>query len=287
MKINVGICVLAVVAVISLGLMAGCDGDGDPSPVPTASVQVMLVDAPADQIDQLHLEFESVEIARRSAPVTRLMGPDDLPDDVDVLSGGDDPILLGTVNIPEGSYTWANLAVMAGSPVNRVVANGTVQPLQYEPPRGQSSNLDSPIQVVGGTEMALLFDFEAAASVSEQSGEWVLNPQIYSSYIERDAELSSLRGTITEPDGEMLTGPGDQVVGLFLTEDPTRRTRGVAEVNPQTGAYDFGTVVPGRYLIEAYVVGPNWSKDGGMLRPGVKVSVTAGEDGVVNFDLNL
>jgi hypothetical protein len=191
------------------------------------------------------------------------------------------------VNIPQGSYTWANLAVREGSPVNRVVANGTVHPLHYDAPRGQSSNLDAPIEVVGGTEMALLFDFEAAASVSEDGGDWMLNPQIFSFYIERDAELSSLRGTVTEPDGQPLMGPDGRPVGLFLTDANSRRTMGVAEVDPQTGAYDFGTIVPGRYVIEAYFVRPSWGKDGGMLGTPVRIGVTAGDDGVVNFNLNL
>ena len=256
------VCLVSIMGVVGLALLAGCDGGSDPNPVPTGEVQIMLVDAPADQIDELHLRFDSVEIVHRSAAVVQLLGPEDLPEDIDVISAGEDPVVLGTVDVPVGTYTWANLSIDPDSPVNRIVTEDGTFPLEYHAPRAESANLITQFRVRQGEQMTLLFDFAAAPSVRETPDGWVLTPQVHTRYVNRGIPFADLRGTVREVDGDPLTPPQDLVLGAFLRDQDAGELVQVAEVNPETGAFTMPTLVPGNYRLDLQFADAQWSRVG-------------------------
>jgi len=288
MKTKVGLFVLAIVSVAALGILAGCAGDSELNPVPTGSVQVMVVDAPANDIVELHLRLTSVQLGNRSAPVVEVLGPEELPADLDVIAAGETPVILGTAEVNEGPYTYANLVVDPASPVNRVrTSDGTVHPLTMQQEGVGTANLDVPIRVVAGGEMTLLFDFAAAASVRETINGWVLTPRIFSRGVGMNPQFGAMAGVVTEVDSEPLTSPDQHVLGVFIRDDGNW-TVALAEVDPATGEYRVPKLLPGRYRVTAQMArATDWKPVGDPLFDQKDVLVTADQDKVVNIEIDL
>jgi hypothetical protein len=288
MKLKIAICAVAAVSIIGLVLLAGCDGDSAENPVPTARVQVMLIDAPTCRIEELHLRFDRVELARRSAPVQTILEGRDLPESVDVIAAGENPVILGTVDLPVGTYTWANLGIDPEAEVNRVVTgDGAVHPLQYTPPRAESANLNRPFRVRAGEDMTLLFDFLAAASITETPEGCILRPRLFTHYVERDVQFGSLNGIIREVDDEPLSAPADQVLGIFLLEQETEAVVSLVEVDLDTGEFQIPAILPGRYDLLVQFATFDWQRVGDPLFERNGFVIASGQERNLELDLDL
>lgn len=269
---------VAVIGAVGLCILSGCGGGSTASPTPAASVQIMLVDAPANRVQEVHVRLNAVEIARRADPVITLLAARDLPEDIDLISAGVNPIVLGTVDIRAGSYTYVRLGIDRDSPVNRVrTDDGTVHPLRVIGDPERNTTLFLPIRVVGGTEMTLLFDFAAAASVRETPDGWVLEPQVFTRYIERGVQFGTLRGVVREVDGEPLTVPPGQVLGVFLRTQEEAQTISLSEVCCTTGEFVVPQLVPGRYRLKVQRATPDWRPLGEPLIDEVAIRLGAGQ----------
>ncbi len=284
---GIGVALVAVTAAACL-LLGGCGGDSAPDPTPTASVQIMLVDAPANQISELHVRLNGVQVARRSNETMTLLEARDLPADTDVIAAGNTPVLLGTVDVPEGTYTFARLAIDGASPVNRVrLTDGTEHPIVEVVHQQQlGAQLNGSFQVVAGTNMTLLFDFAAAASVRETANGWVLSPQIFSQYIERGVQFGGLRGVVRERDGAPLIKPADQVLGVFLRDQGTQEVVSLAEVCCLTGEYAMPQLVPGHYRLSVQYATRDWAPVGAPLLDEVVVRITAGSTSTASVEID-
>lgn len=255
---RIGMVLAAIIVLFGVGLMTGCDGDGDANPVPTAPVRIMLVDAPYDAVQELHVGLESVQLARRSHPRITLLHEAELPDDVDVIATGQNPLILGTVEVPVGEYTFAELQVDADA-ANRVrLADGSEHPLTYEAPTGEGSNLVLPFDVVAGEQKTLLFDFSAAASVREENGNWILRPQIFSQYIESDVQFGSMRGVVREVDGQRVEAPEGLILGVEMRTQGGLRPIARTQVSPDDGVFVLPKIAPDNYTIEVKLFTATW-----------------------------
>ncbi|MFO8080667.1 MAG: DUF4382 domain-containing protein [Armatimonadota bacterium] len=279
---------MAALSVAGLILMAGCDGDSPEDPVPTARVQVMLIDAPTCRIEELHLRFDRVELARRSAPVQTILEGRHLPESVDVIAAGENPVVLGTVDLPVGTYTWANLGIDPDAEVNRVVtADGAVHPLQYTAPRAENANLNRPFRVRAGEDMTLLFDFLAAASITETPEGCILRPRLVTHYVERGVQFGSVSGIIREVDGEPLRAPADQILGVFLLEEETDAVISLVEVNQDTGEFRIPAILPGRYDLAVQFATSDWERRGEPVFERTGFTVDPGQERNVELELDL
>lgn len=289
MKTKVWVFALAIISVVALSILAGCGGDHpEENPIPTASIQVMLVDAPADRIEELHLQLKSVQLVNHSGPIVEVLGPNDLPDDVEVIGAAETPIILGTVDVPAGTYTFANLQIEPNSPVNRLrTSDGQVHPINYTPPRDQTANLGGTIVIEAGSEMTLLLDFAAAASVRETPNGWVLNPRIFTRYIERGVDFGSLRGVVREIDGEPLVAPPGQILGVFFRDQETGDSIALSEIDGGTGEFQVPTIVPGRYRLKVQFATPDWEPVGQPFVDNIVVRVRPGQDVRTAVDIDL
>ncbi len=238
----------------------------------------MLVDAPAAQIRELHVRLSSVQVARRSSETLTLLEARHLPEDTDVIAAGRTPVLLGTVDVPAGTYTFARLLLDPTSPVNRVrLADGTEQPIvKVEDQPALGAQLNGSFIVKAGTNMTLLFDFAAAASVHEGPGGWVLSPQIFSRYIGRGVQFGRLQGIVTEQGAVPGAAPEGQVLGVFLRDQNTREMVSLAEVSGLTGEYTMPNLVPGRYRLSVqYAARSDWALMGAPLVDNVVVRINS------------
>ncbi|MFW5868100.1 MAG: DUF4382 domain-containing protein [Armatimonadota bacterium] len=285
MKTKAAMCVLAAVAVVGLMIFAGCSGDSD-NPVPTTPVRVMLVDAPAHQIEELHVHFDSVELVRSSAPVQVILDENQLPDDVDVIAAGETPVILGTPNVPVGTYTWSNLGINGDSPVNRVVTQGGVsEPVQYVRPTASTANLARRYQLQAGADVTLLFNFAAAASLRETSEGWVLRPQVFSRFVEGEPTFGELSGVVSEVGGGAPAIPPGGRLGVFLRTESRNELVDIAEVDPATGAFRMPSVLTGSYRVIVQLADLAWGPIGEPLFEDRDVRV--GADQVTNLDIEV
>jgi len=261
----------AVVSVLGVVALSGCGGGGgDAGEVPTAPVEIMLVDAPASEIAELHVGIQRVQLMRRAAPQQTVLGADDLPDDIDLIAAGRDPVVLGVVDVPVGHYTSANLEFDREQPTSRVqTEDGTVHPLTVVAPAAPATELLETFHVVENEPMTLLFDVSAAASVRQAEGEggWVFRPRVYARYIERGVQFGGLRGTVREKDGAPLVTPPSQVLGVFLEDADRRQTMAFAEVCCEDGSFAMPKLVPDRYRLIVQYATTDWNPVGEPLAP--------------------
>lgn len=278
----------AALIAVGIGLLHGCDGDADPNPVPTGSVQVMLADAPASRISELHVALEEVTLARRSHATVTVLGPEDLPDDVDLIAAGGDPIILGTVDVPVGQYTYARLGIDGDSEVNRVVTeDAQVHPFTLEEEAQEGVQLISSFTVEADRPMTLLLDFAAAASLRETADGWVLSPQIFGRYVERGVQFGSISGTVREADGEPLVAPVGQRLGVFVRVRGSQQTTAIVEVCCRSGEFLIPQLIPGEYLLSVQPAGADWEPIGEPLIEDARITVQAGEQDTPEFTIDL
>lgn len=280
---------IAAVGMLAILMLCGCGGgDNGPDPTPTARVQIMLVDAPASRIEELHVKLDSVQVARRSMGTITLLRADQLPAETDLIAAGRNPVLLGTVDIPAGTYTFARLGIDGTSPVNRVrLSDGSVHSFVGFDQRPQlGAHLNGSFRVVAGQDMTLLFDVAAAASVRETPAGWVLAPQVFSQYIERGVQFGGLEGVISTSDGSPLEPRDGQVLGVFLRSQGTGEMISVAEVCCETGEYVMPKLVPGVYRLRVQYADTEWLPVGEPLLDGGIVRVAAGPRTVASFQIS-
>jgi len=287
MKTKFAICAIVAITAIGLVIFAGCSGDPSETSVPTAPVRVVLVDAPANAVEELHLRFDKVELVRASAPVHVVLDRNDLPADVDVIATADTPMTLGTADVPVGTYTWSNLSIDPNSPANRVVTTGgQVHALQYVPLPAPTAHLARRYVLQAGQEVTLLFNFAAAASVSDDSGAWIVRPQVFSRFVEGPLEFGSLSGVVSEVDGDALRSNAGPKLGVFLRDD-RRALVDIAEIDRETGEFRMPSLLTGQYQVTVQAASAQWEPAGEPLLEMGGVSVTTDNETVLNLDIDL
>jgi hypothetical protein len=159
-------------------------------------------------------------------------------------------------------------------------------PLLYDPEPGRTSNLVSSFKVQAGEQMTLLFDFAAAASVRETPEGWRLDPQIFTRYVERNPQFATLKGTVQEVDGQPLTAPPLQVLGVFLRTQDGKYVQ-FSEVDLETGQVDLRNVLAGTYRMSVQYADLGWVRVGDPLVEGQQIRLPAGRNADVTLNVDL
>lgn len=259
------VCIGVLIAALGGWLMGGCGGDSEVGSPPTATVKVMLVDAPAADLEEVHVALESIELIRRADVPQMLLTRLQLPADIDLLAL-DDPLVLGTVEVLVARYTAIRVLINGASSANRVVtADGRSHPLRLVDDHPESQvGLVLPFRLTAGTEGTLLLDFCAGASVYRfgVTNEWRLRPVIFAQYVEGTPQFGSISGTVVEANGDSLAMPVGTVLGAFLRSNDHGQPVAVAEVCPDTGQFSFGRTLPGRYVLTIQRANRDWTLSG-------------------------
>jgi hypothetical protein len=142
-------------------------------PSPTGALNVLLTDAPTDDVQQVNIYFTGVTVKPVDGPVQRLDMT--LPaNPIDLLTLTDDVVTMAGGLVTAGTYEFMHLNIDITK--SHIVESGVEKPLQF--PSGE-------IKVVGGFTVptngvtTLTVDFDAEASlVLLGDGQWLLKPVV-------------------------------------------------------------------------------------------------------------
>jgi hypothetical protein len=199
-----------------LAQIPGCGGGGGGS-TPSGTLQVGLTDSPAfPQYSSVHITIDKVVVVPK--------GKENLPDNnsglpviatfpgglgVDILNLHFLPQILGTVNIPAGSYSQVRLILAPDQPnLNNyvILAGDPTQKLPLVTPSAQESGLKivGSFKVTAGAFNTIVLDFNPndAIVIAGNSGNIILKPtgirinQVFNSL----TNAGSVSGTIRSPE---------------------------------------------------------------------------------------
>ena len=263
-------------ALLAAGLLlsvVGCGGGGGSSSSGSGTVRVMLTDAPAADISEVHVHITSVQAVASGGPVT-LVNDAALPDDIELVALARDPLLLGQPLIPSGDYTQVRLIVSSVAGENWIrTAAGDRYDLKV--PSGSQTGaklVTGEFSVPAGGTVVLLLDLDAAASVHQAgaSGQWIMRPTIFASVVDTIPGMGALNGTVLDSAGAPPVPPAGSVLGVYV-QGPFGPV-GVAEVSPVDGAFSIPGLPAGSYDLQLFYAGLDWVPTG----PALSFSADAG-----------
>lgn len=162
---------------VSWLLMSGCTGSGPSSPpaapdVPlTGRIQILLTDAPIDNVDQVHVWITGIATQPRGGPVlsfNKELG------DVELLSLRGRTIEIVDAEVPAGVYEFVAFQIDARR--SSIRESGMTKPLDI--PDGEV-RVVGPFEVKGGGRTTITLDFDAAQSlVQRPDGSWSMRPVV-------------------------------------------------------------------------------------------------------------
>ena len=92
-------------------LLAACGGGGGGGG--TGVVSLAITDAPVDGVDQVWVEFQSIELKPKNGSAIRFDFDVPLSVDLKTLNGDNTEVLLDNEEVPAGEYSWIRLIVNA------------------------------------------------------------------------------------------------------------------------------------------------------------------------------
>jgi hypothetical protein len=157
--------ILTLCAVLALGLLAGSCTSGA-----AGNFQLYLTDAPVVGIEHVYITFSQIEVLKSGEDVYTAILTE--PKEVDLLELLNREERIVNVDLEPGTYTAIRLTVSAA----RVVVNGQTWTLTIDPPKVVTIPVEFTVTEDGTVKCVL--DFDAAQSVSENSGTYGLAPVI-------------------------------------------------------------------------------------------------------------
>jgi len=261
--------VWALVGVImSAALLGGCGGSGDETKVPTATARIVLVDAPARQIRELHVRISAIELVNRANAAVKLLGTDDLPPDIELVGLRNSPLELGRVEVPEGFYTEARVLLSVEPNAHRLrTQDGRVHSvaLTSDDPEGEVRVVRR-FRVTAGEDFTLLLDFAAAASVFQPApgGPWLIRPTVFVHALDDPMpRLGSAQGSVLDRAGEPIRPEPGTAVGVYIWRGNLEGTLvSVSEVSGDDGGFSLPALVPGDYTLTVRRSNRRWEPVG-------------------------
>ncbi len=255
---------LLAVACVAVILLYGCDGSGDVTP-PSGTLQVMMIDAPASQLSELHVRMTRVTLTNRSLATVTVLEDRDIPDDIDLLALANDPLSLGSAELLAGSYTHLTVEFSDEPGAHWLVtSDGQRRDVQLADGNRQLQVLLLPdFNLQAGSVATLLLDFSGAASVHQRSdGTWVLQPVVSGTVLPANPQFGTLRGTVSELGGAPLQVPPGLRAAVFL-EMPAgpREVQSIAELESD-GSFSFPRVPVRQYALVVRFAEADWSPVG-------------------------
>ncbi len=263
-------------------ILGGCGGgdtpeiiDGGDSDIIGASgtVQVFLTDAPASYLEEVWVNILRVELVPGDGGPIVVLDSGQLPGKFELLDLVGQPVELGVIEAPVGTYQQIRLVLDADGH-SIVLAGGADHDLRV--PSGEQTgvkvNLRDDALVVDEGEIALLLDFLAAPSVHRagESGQWIMRPVIHGSVHDSpEFAFGSLSGIVQLEDGTIPQSRDGNPPAVFAVGE---RSTSVAEIDPETGTFELPALLEGEYEL---LIG--WLTDDGEMAAGEVMIVI--EDG--------
>lgn len=289
MRTRVGtlILLLATLAVV----LVGCSGgDGDPRGVndgdgvigTSGTVQVFLTDAPAAYLTEVWVTILRVELVPEGEGPIVALDSGELPGQFELLSLSGQPLELGVIEAPVGSYLQVRL-ILAADGHFIVDAGGEQHELRI--PSGDQTgvkvNFPHDALEVDEGQTTLLLDFLAAPSVHQagQSGQWIMRPVVIGSiHGSADFDFGSLSGRVQLEDGTIPQPLDSNPPAIFAVGD---RATSIAEIDPETGEFELPSVLAGEYELRL-----GWlAADGDMAEGEVLIVIDDGTPQQINVTL--
>jgi hypothetical protein len=276
-----------IVVTAGLGALLGGCGGGD-SAGETGTLQLLLTDAPAAEIAEVHVRIVSLQVVSEDNGPVEVLGDADIDDDIELIALAQDTYDLGGVIIAAGQYNQIRMIVsqVPGDNWLRTTA-GETHDLTV-PSGGQTGIklVTGPVAVVADQPTILLLDFDAAASVHQAgaSGQWIMRPVIRASQLASvTPALGSVIGAVLDGDGNPL-GAAEVVVVVLLNGEG--EIVAVEQVSADDGSFEIPSVLVGDYTLQVFYADVDLqptgdalsiSVDGGAAGTSYAVSVADGQ----------
>jgi hypothetical protein len=294
-------------------LLAACGGGGGSGG--TGVVSLAITDAPVDGVDQVWVQFQSVELKPKNGSAIRFDFDTPLSVDLKTLDGNNTEVLLNKEEVPAGEYNWIRLIVNAAfdGEFDSYVMTETGDQVEIRVPSGELK-LVSGFTVVQGGEASFVIDWNLRMGLTRPPGQdgYLLKPahriidmQAYGG-IEGTVDTALLtRDSCTS---DLNTGEGNEVyvfAGAGVTPDdvdgvdPDPVTTARVRLNDASGNYEYSLpfMAPGPYTVAfTCQAGDDISPDPTVLpppdpaadnaiefTPGIDVTVVPDQTETVNF----
>lgn len=199
MKINIrSFFEVLLVLVVLYGGVIGCDASDDTE----GRVQVLLTDAPLDDVLEAHVTIERVELVDSLGGTTILMD-EPLPFDLLTLRNG---VTAELANLPVLASTYHQLRLVVGDSAYVLLEDSTIEDLKI--PSGETSGIklmDLPDFEIAGSDdlVVIVVDFDAEDSFVKagNSGKYIFRPVLKPLSIEINGVMSPIDSTAADTTG--------------------------------------------------------------------------------------
>ena len=186
-------------------LLSACGGGSDSNTPPqTGDVAFSITDAPADDLEQVHLTIEGVSL--KPADGDKLYLELDQPlivDNLLDLQGSLSTVILPSTEVPAGRYNWVRLHVRSGLDNTYVVDDMSGQYPLYVPGQQNSDNKVRHVQLVSGfvvpvggeVNFTLDVDLRRAITKPTNKNYYLLRPAIR---MVDNSTVGTISGTISD-----------------------------------------------------------------------------------------
>jgi hypothetical protein len=298
MKTKILYAVVLGMAVAAGGLFIACgggggDGGGGSS---TGTLTLSVTDAPVDVANRVVVIFNGVEANPAEGERVSFVFEEDREIDLLAQQGGESEVILNSVELESGKYTWLRLYVKAEKGVMdsfiEFVEDSTVTTESIYVPSGEETGLkiNTNFIVPAGGSADFTIDFDLRKSVHDPEGydDYILRPTLR---IVDNTEVGSIAGTVAS---SLLDPGGGNAVYVYEGEDVDPDDVGSSTepltttiVNSSSGEYKAGFLLEGDYTVaftnSADADNPS-SDDGIDFTTPANVSVTAGETTTHNIN---
>ena len=294
-------------------LLAACGGGGGGGSG-TGSLNLAITDAPVDGVDQVWVQFQSVEVKPNNGPAITFDFDTPLSVDLKTLTGDNTEVLLNNEQVPAGEYNWIRLIVNADfdNVFDSYVVTETGEQVEIRVPSGEVK-LVSGFTVVEGGEASFVIDWNLRMGLTAPPGQagYLLKPAFRIVDLQ---EYGGIEGTVATAlitaescTSDPNTGEGNDVYvfeGAGVPPDdvdgvgPQPLTTARVTLNDTTGAYGYAVpfLAPGAYTLAFTCQGgddvspdplappPDVAADNAIaFTPGVDATVVANQTATVNF----
>jgi len=294
-------------------LLTACGGGGGGGG--TGVVSLAITDAPVDGVDQVWVEFQSIELKPKNGSAIRFDFDAPLSVDLKTLDGSNTEVLLDNEEVPAGEYNWIRLIVNADfdGVFDSYVMTDTGEQVEIRVPSGELK-LVSGFTVVRGGEASFVIDWNLRMGLTRPPGQdgYLLKP---AHRIIDMQEYGGIEGTVDTAlltaescTSDLNTGEGNEVyvfAGAGVTPDdvddvdPEPVTTARVLLNEGSGNYEYSLpfMAPGMYTLAftcqaaddispdpTVMPPPDPAADNAIeFTPGIDATVVVGQTETVNF----
>ncbi|MDH4023712.1 MAG: DUF4382 domain-containing protein, partial [Gammaproteobacteria bacterium] len=210
-------------------LLVACGGGGGGGGGGTGTVSLAITDASVDGVDQVWVQFQSIELKPKNGSAITFDFDTPLSVDLKTLTGDNTEVLLNNEEVPAGEYNWIRLIVNADfdDVFDSYVMTDVGEQVEIRVPSGELK-LVSGFTVVRGGEASFVIDWNLRMGLTRPPGQagYLLKP---AHRIIDMQDYGGIEGTVDTElitnescTSDMNTGEGNEVyvfAGTGVTPD--------------------------------------------------------------------